>query len=426
MIRWSRGWTALAWGALTVGAGCGTPAPEPAASDAQRGLRLGGSEALVKRLVGPLVASWTRAHGEGSARVVGQGSPTGGIRELLDGELDAAFSSRDATPSEDEQARVEGFRFDDPASRHVVGVDVVAVAVHPRNPIDALTYDQVIGIFCTATIDSWDTLGGSGPIRVVVPDPGSGPRALFEDFFCGPKGISPKHEIASSVHIASVLADDPSAISVVSLSERAGKSMSLRVQPTAAPVRPSQANIVRGAYPLFGDLFLYTRGAPEGELSSFVEWLAGPAGQEVIDEQRFVPLSLRPELSVEARPLRETVHFAVDTALPDQRSAARLELLVRELDEKQFRHVVLEGFTDDREADPYTLSERRASAVRTLLLDKLPQLYVEIIPRGPSSPIAPNDTPYGRQVNRRVQVYIAEEERGTAEVVDGDTPPAEP
>jgi phosphate transport system substrate-binding protein len=412
-------WTGL-WVAGAVVAGC-EPARTP--STEATGLRLGGSEALVKRLVVPLVASWERSHGEGSARVVGQGSPTGGIRELLAGDLDAAFSSRDATPSEDEQARVDGFRFDDPASRHVVGVDVVAVAVHPQNPIDSLTFDQVIGIFCSGSIDRWDTLGGSGPIRVVVPEPGSGPRALFEDFFCGPKGIHPKHELASSVHIASVLTDDRSAISVVSLSERAGKSMSLRVQPTAAPVRPSQANIVRGAYPLYGDLFLYTRGAPEGELGAFVDWLSGPAGQEVIDEQRFVPLSLRPDLSIEARPLRETVHFAVDAAVPDQRSAARLELLVRELEEKQYQHVVLEGFTDDRESDPYTLSERRASAVRTLLLDKLPQLYVELIPRGPSSPIAPNDTPLGRQVNRRVQVYIAEEERGTAEVVEGEATP---
>lgn len=414
MGRWGRvGW---GWAVAAAVLGCAPPAPEPAPPPA--GIRLGGSEALVKRLVQPLATSWERSRGAGTARVVGAGSPTGGIRELLDGELDAAFSSRDATPSEEEQARVHGFSFDDPASRHVIGVDVVAVGVHPQNPSDSLTYDQVIGVFCTGTITSWDDLGGAGPMRVVVPEPGSGARALFEDFFCGPKGLHPRHEIASSVHIASVLSDDRAALAIVSLSDRAGKVMSLRVQPTATPVRPSQANIVRGAYPLYGDLFLYTRGAPEGELAAFLDWIHGPAGQEVLDEQRFVPLSLRPEVSVEARPLRETIHFAVDAALPDQRSAARLALLVRELEEKQYRHVVLEGFTDDREADPYGLSGRRAGAVRQLLLDRLPELYVEVIPRGPTQPIAPNDTPYGRQVNRRVQVYIAEEERGAAEVVE--------
>jgi phosphate transport system substrate-binding protein len=410
----SRGWLFLvAWGCD------GTT--EPSATTAPT-IRLGGSEALVKRLVMPLAESWQRSRPPGTVKVLGQGSSTGGIRELLTGELDAAFSSRDATPSEDEQARVSGYTFDDPQSRHVIGVDVVAVGVHPQNPIDSMTYDQVIGVFCSASVTSWDELGGSGPMRVVVPEPGSGSRALFEDFFCGPRGVNQKLEMASAVHIANVLADDPNAISIVSLSERAGRPMPLRVQPTATPVRPSQANIVRGAYPLFGDLFFYTRGAPEGDVADLLEWLSGPAGQEVIDEQRFVPLSLRPEVSTEARPLRETIHFAVDAATPDQRSAARLALLVRELEEKEYRHVVLEGFTDDREADPYGLSERRASAVRTLLQDKLPQLYVELIPRGPSSPIAPNDTPKGREVNRRVQVYIADEERGTLEVVEEPTP----
>lgn len=391
-------------------AGCGapsavTPAPEEA------GIRLGGSEALVKRLVVPLAESWARLRGPGSVRVTGHATTTGGIRELLAGDLDAAFSSRDATPSEDEQARVDGFRFDDADSRHVIGVDVVAVAVHPQNPLDSMTYDQVIGVFCTGTVTSWESLGGTGAIHAVVPEPDSGARALFEDFFCGPKGLSPRHEVASAVHIANLLASDPAAISIVSLADRAGKSMALRVQPTASPVRPSQANIVRGSYPLYGDLFFYTRGRPEGDLRGFLDWVLSPAGQEVVDEQRYVPLSLRPEVAVEARPLRETIHFEVDASTPDQRSAARLALLIRELEEKQFRHVVLEGFTDDREAEPYKLSERRASAVRTLLLDRLPQLYVELIPRGPSNPIAPNDTPYGRQVNRRVQIYIADEER---------------
>lgn len=411
--NWNPGW----W--LLVGAvGCGSPPP---AEVAPTGLRLGGSEALVKRLVVPLAEAWARSRGPGSVHVPGKASTTGGIRELLTGDLDAAFSSRDATPSEDEQARVDGWRFDDPDSRHVIGVDVVAVAVHPQNPLESLTYDQVIGVFCTGTITSWDSLGGTGPLRVLVPEPESGTRALFEDFFCGPKGLSQRHEIASSVHIASVLGSDPSAISLVSLSERAGKSMSLRVQPNASPVRPSQANIVRGAYPVYGDLFFYTRGQPEGELAAFLQWVSSPAGQDLVDEQRFVPLSLRPDVSVEARPLRETIHFGVDASTPDQRSAVRLELLIKELEEKQFRHIVLEGFTDDREAEPYRLSEMRASAVRTLLLDRLPQLYVELIPRGPGSPIAPNDTPKGREVNRRVQIYIAEEERGSEAVVEEPT-----
>lgn len=374
-------------------------------------LEVGGPEALARRLLPELTGNYARQKAATPFRVRMIRSESGGIRELLDGELDAAVSSRDATPSEEDQAKVLGFTFDSPESRHIVGVDVVAIGVHPQNPIDSLTYDQVIGIFCTHTVENWSALGHEDhPIRVLVREPGSGTRDLFEDFFCGPKGLSPKLEVVSSTQIASALTDDPYAVAMMSLSEGVGKPLSLRVQPNASPVRPSQDNIVRGQYPLFGDVYVYTRGKPTGELATFLDWVESPAGQEVVDELRFVPLSLRPDKADAERPLRETVQFEVDSSLPNQRSRARLQLLMGELKERQYRHVILEGFTDDRENDPYTLSQQRAEAVRTLLVDSMPELYVEIIPRGPKDPIAPNDTPYGRQVNRRVQVYLAEEE----------------
>ncbi|MCB9683685.1 MAG: substrate-binding domain-containing protein [Alphaproteobacteria bacterium] len=400
-------------------AGCGQPAEPPAPSAS---LTLGGPEALAKRLLPDLAGSYGRQKSTTPPRVRTIRSESGGIRELLDAEIDAAFSSRDATPSEEDQAKVLGFTFDSPDSRHIVAVDVVAVGVHPRNPLDSLTYDQVIGIFCTHTIENWSALGHDDhPIRALVREPGSGTRDLFEDFFCGPQGLSPKLEVVSATQIGSALTDDPYAVAMMSLSEGVGKPLSLRVQPNASPVKPSQDNIVRGQYPLFGDVYVYTRGKPTGELSSFLDWIASPAGQEVIDELRYVPLSLRPDRADTDRPLRETLQFEVDSSVPNQRSNARMQVLISELKEKQYRHVILEGFTDDREADPYKLSQQRAEAVRTLLSDAMPELYVEIIPRGPKSPIAPNDTPYGRQVNRRVQVYLAEEEtrREDAAVPEG-------
>lgn len=401
--------------------GCQSEAPAPA--PAEDLVRLGGPESISRKLLPGLTEAFGRQH-QTRFKVFSLGE-NGGLRQLLDREIDAAVSSRDATPSEEDQAKVSGFTFDSPESRHIVGVDVVAVGVHPRNPLESLTYDQVIGIFCTHSIDNWSFLGSDDkPIRALIREPGSGTRALFEDFFCGPQGLHPSLEVASSTQIATALAEDPTAISFVSLSEGTGKLLSLRVQPSAPPVRPSQDNIVRGVYPLFGDLYVYTRGAPTGPLAEFLSWVESPNGQEIIDELRFIPLSLRPEQLDAARPLRETVQFEVDSSLPNQRSRARLQLLVNELRERQYRHVILEGYTDDREADPYRLSQLRAESVRTLLVDVMPELYVEIIPRGPKDPIAPNDTPFGRQVNRRVQVYLAEEEVGTEDREVAE-PPAE-
>ena len=132
----------------------------------------------------------------------------------------------------------------------------------------------------------------------------------------------------------------------------------------------------------------------------------------MLDEHRFVPVYLRPDQLDEPRPLRETVHFEPGSAVPNQRSSARLQLLVSELKQRkgEYRHVVLEGYTDDRESEPEALSRARAEAVQALLSPELPGVYVEIIPRGAERPIAPNETDYGRLRNRRVQVYLADEE----------------
>ena len=95
-------------------------------------------------------------------------------------------------------------------------------------------------------------------------------------------------------------------------------------------------------------------------------------------------------------------------------------MLIDELRDRagEFRHVVLEGYTDNREEDTTDLSYSRAETIRNLLQAELPGLYFEIIPRGAANPIAPNDTPYGRQRNRRVQIYLAAEEQADGSSVE--------
>lgn len=348
------------------------------------------------------------------------------LRKLLAGELDLAISSRRPQPNEQEQANANGYDLDAPDSRHIVGVDVVTLSVHASNHIDSLTYDQVIGIFCTREIDNWSFLGlDEAPIRVMTPEPASGTRALFEDFFCGPRGIHNKVEVASAVSIANALETEPHTITFQSLSNGTGKTLGLRPDPTGPPVRPSQQNIIRGSYPLYQDINLYTPGNAGDEVKRFLEYVRSPAGQEVVDEERFVPLFLRPERLDEARPLRETIHFEQNATQPNLRSKARLQLLVDEMQDRagEYQHVVLEGYTDSRESGANALATARAESVRDLLGQELPGLYFEIIPRGAVHPIAPNDTPYGRQRNRRVQIYLAEEEadgQGNVEVVSSE------
>src|ERR1051325_465270 len=71
--------------------------------------------------------------------------------------------------------------------------------------------------------------------------------------------------------------------------------------------------------------------------------------------------------------------------------------------------VSVEGHTDNVGSDEYNqrLSEQRAFSVRDYLVDQgMPTERVSAVGFGKTQPKATNDTPEGRQVNRRVEIHI--------------------
>jgi phosphate transport system substrate-binding protein len=408
--------------ALVLAAGCGAP---PTTEPTRPTLRIHGADETTLDLLPALAEVHERTVGTIAFEIENAESGAA-MRALLAGEIELAASSRGHTPAEEEQARVNGFSLGGEGSRHVVAVDVVAVSVHPSNLAGSLTYDQMIGVFCTGTIDDWSFLG-QDPLRIrpVAPPEDTGSRILFEDFFCGPRGLHRNVETLDLDTLADVLAADAGAVGFGSMAREVGKVIGLRPDPRGPALLPSQQNIIRGSYPLYHDELLYSAGPPDGAAAEFLVWIASPAGQEVVDEARYVPLFLRPERLDDPRPLRETIHFETGTSELTLRSRARLQMLTEELKERvgAAHHVVLEGFADSHEPDAVPLSEERAAAVRDLLAAELPGVYFELIPRGAERPIAPNETPYGRERNRRVQVYLADEEAPDAEPA---APAAEP
>lgn len=82
------------------------------------------------------------------------------------------------------------------------------------------------------------------------------------------------------------------------------------------------------------------------------------------------------------------------------------------------RSLLVEGFTDSHGSETYNfdLSERRANAVRSNLTSSgVEAERIAVRGYGESYPVAGNDTPVGRQLNRRVEVIISDEEGRIAE-----------
>ena len=72
--------------------------------------------------------------------------------------------------------------------------------------------------------------------------------------------------------------------------------------------------------------------------------------------------------------------------------------------------IVVEGHTDSRGSESYNmnLSKNRAEAVQNLFIQKgVNHNSISILALGETQPRLPNDTPEGRQMNRRVEVKIS-------------------
>ncbi len=78
--------------------------------------------------------------------------------------------------------------------------------------------------------------------------------------------------------------------------------------------------------------------------------------------------------------------------------------------------IQVEGYTDSTGSEAYNqrLSERRAEAVKNLLVQRgVDPSRIYAIGFGENMPIATNDTPEGRQLNRRVEIKVAPTNSGS-------------
>lgn len=89
---------------------------------------------------------------------------------------------------------------------------------------------------------------------------------------------------------------------------------------------------------------------------------------------------------------------------------ANLSKLVAVLNQQPDRSLVIEGHTDSVGSEDFNqaLSQRRADSVKAFLIGQgVAANRITAVGKGESSPVASNDTSQGRQLNRRVEIVIA-------------------
>jgi OOP family OmpA-OmpF porin len=103
------------------------------------------------------------------------------------------------------------------------------------------------------------------------------------------------------------------------------------------------------------------------------------------------------------------VKFGSDTAYIEPVSVGVLELVAQRLRENPEIRVRIAGYTDERgsEAHNLELGQERAEAVKRILVGYgVGPERLEAVGLGEANPIATNDTPEGRALNRRVELDV--------------------
>jgi len=167
----------------------------------------------------------------------------------------------------------------------VVARDAIAVVVHPANPIQELTSEQIRDIF-SGKIRYWSEVGGpERPITVVSREAGSGTRTSFEAII-GPFALSPVALVQdSNGTIRETVANDPNAVGYLShglLNERI-KAVGVD------GVQCTTENIMSGSYRIVRPIFLLTKGTPGGAVKMFIDYVLSPEGQKLIADSDLIP-----------------------------------------------------------------------------------------------------------------------------------------
>ncbi len=227
--------------------------------------------------------------------VTGGGSGTG-IAALINGTVDLANASRQIKAEELESARANGF---DPIE-YVIARDAIAVIVHPDNPVDKLTLQQISDIY-SGKITNWQAVGGEDrPIVLLSRETNSGTHVYFleEVIRLGQKDnktfFSPDTLLLpSSEGIGVEVRQNPNAIGYDGLGYVTAdmKTIAVSVGEGQPYYPPTVETVNAGEYPIARDLYMYTAGEPQGQIKTYLEWILGPAAQQTVLELGFVPIS---------------------------------------------------------------------------------------------------------------------------------------
>lgn len=228
----------------------------------------------------PLVAKLGDAFQKVNPQVsldIAAGGSVVGIQAVHDGSVDIGMASRALT-----EAEAQGI------NQYQIATDVIAIVVHPDNPIQGLSIEQLFDIYM-GKITNWKEVGGlDEEIIPVTREKSSGTRGAFDEL------VLEKQEPAASALRTAVTAGDMAAlvsgnVAAIGYVGFGNLEPSLKVI-SINGVFPSEATASQGSYPLTRPLLLLTGPLSQPLADEFITFALSDEGQKLVREFGWVPV----------------------------------------------------------------------------------------------------------------------------------------
>ncbi|WP_162617624.1 phosphate ABC transporter substrate-binding/OmpA family protein [Yoonia maritima] len=377
-----------------------------------------------------------------------RGSSTG-FRGMLDLSTQIGMSSRRIKGTEvqafSDAGLGDALSFE---QEHGIAVDGLLIVVHPDNPVDALTENQISELL-SGKISNWSELGGADlPVTVYSRDGNSGTFATVSGKFLEPYDVSLSAQariVSGNSAMSESVFGDAGGIGYVGFAFRGDNKPLGLISSCGIAAEASTFAAKTGEYPLQRTLYLYTTNAElPSRAQGLLAYAKSPAADGIIEKSGFIGFNIdsrdlsrsaqairteidrnqsRQELAalrelyidmLEWRRLSPTFRFQTGSSNLDNASRRDLLRLTGYLSNaSDINEIALVGFTDaDGAFDANrTLGLARAEAVLGSISSQVAgsafdPSTIQIKSYGELNPVACNSDFAGQRLNRRVEVWV--------------------
>lgn len=198
------------------------------------------------------------------------GSGTG-IKSAIEGKCDIGNSSRELKDDEAESLEAT-----------VIGLDGIALVVHPTNEISDITIEDLAKVY-SGEITNWKDLGGADKAIVVIGrEDGSGTRDGFESIVMGDKEAKYAQELESTGSVINAVATTDGAIGYASLANVDDTVKALKVE----GVEATEANVKSGEYKVQRPFICASvKGSDNALVKAYLDFILSEDGQALVSAQ---------------------------------------------------------------------------------------------------------------------------------------------